>query len=183
MHLAICSCVLQSLPRAALTLASVRASVPSRAIRQVGDVVLVFVFVFVVVRGEALRVRNMLVRLVIHHLVSVRTRLRTSIYNARGISMRGYRVGRGYVHDSGVCRISHAGGRYMTNRLGMHILRMHSMSCVNLHRLHLASSRICRTFFVSINLQQMHGLTRRRKLDMRRPYARARGGPEIYSRP
>ena len=50
---------------------------------------LVFVFVFVVVRGEALRARNMLVRRVIRHLVSVRIRLRTSIYNARGISMRG----------------------------------------------------------------------------------------------
>ena len=50
---------------------------------------LVFVFVLVVVRGEALQVRNMLVRLVTRHLVSVRIRLRTSIYNARGISRRG----------------------------------------------------------------------------------------------
>ena len=79
MHLAICSCVLQSLPRAALTLASVRASVPSRAILQAGGVVVFVVFVLVVVRGAALRVRNMLVRLVIRHLVSVRTRLHTSI--------------------------------------------------------------------------------------------------------
>ena len=51
---------------------------------------LVFVvFVLVVVRGEALRVRNMLVRLVTRHLVSVRTRLHTSVYSARGISRRG----------------------------------------------------------------------------------------------
>ena len=47
------------------------------------------VFVLVVVRGAVLRVRNMLVRLVTRHLVSVRTRLRTSVYNARGISRRG----------------------------------------------------------------------------------------------
>ena len=44
---------------------------------------------FVEVRGAALRARNMLVRRVTRHLVSVRTRLHTSVYNARGISMRG----------------------------------------------------------------------------------------------
>ena len=72
----------------------------------------------------------------------------------------------------------------MTNRLGVHILRMRSRSCVNRRRLHLASSRIYRTFHIKLRAKNvMHRLTHRRKLDKRRPYARGRGGPETYSRP
>ena len=72
----------------------------------------------------------------------------------------------------------------MTNRLVVHILRMRSRSCVNRRRLHLASSRIYRMFYIKLRAKNvMHRLTRRRKLDKRRPCVRARGGPEIYSRP
>ena len=46
----------------------------------------------------------------------------------------------------------------MTNRLGVRILRMRSRSCVNLHRLHLASSRIYRTFHIKLRAKNvMHG--------------------------
>ena len=43
----------------------------------------------------------------------------------------------------------------MTNRLGVHILRMRSMSCVNRRRLHLASSRICRTFHIKLSAKNV----------------------------
>ena len=141
------------------------------------------------VRGAALRVRNMLVRRAIRHLASVRTRLRTSAARNNKfsgiINFREWLGGEGAAHDSGGCRISRVEGRYMTSRREARILRMRSMSCADRRRPHLASSRICRSYqiYAYARKSQCDVQTRRRRLGMRRPCARVRGGPETYSRP